>query len=86
MLLLDEPSAGLSPQAVEIIFDQLAAVKRRGVAIVMVEQNAQRALALADKGYVLDMGRNAYEGTGQTLLRDPKVAELYLGKSTAARE
>ena len=84
VLLLDEPSAGLSPQAVEIIFDQLAAVKRRGVAIVMVEQNAQRALALADKGYVLDMGRNAYEGTGQALLRDPKVAELYLGKSSAA--
>jgi ABC-type lipopolysaccharide export system ATPase subunit len=50
----------------------------------MVEQNAHRALALADTGYVLDMGRNAYVGPGRTLLRDPKVAELYLGKSTAA--
>jgi neutral amino acid transport system ATP-binding protein len=84
VVLLDEPSAGLSPQAVELVFDQLAAVKRRGIATVMVEQNAQRALALADRGYVLDMGRNAYEGTGQTLLRDPKVAELYLGRSIAA--
>ncbi|TML04132.1 MAG: ABC transporter ATP-binding protein [Actinobacteria bacterium] len=84
VLFLDEPSAGLSPQAVELVFDQLAAVKRRGIAVVMVEQNARRALALADTGYVLDMGRNAYVGPGRTLLRDPKVAELYLGKSTAA--
>jgi ABC-type branched-subunit amino acid transport system ATPase component len=84
VLLLDEPSAGLSPQAVELVFDQLTAVKSRGIAIVMVEQNAHRALALADTGYVLDMGSNAYQGTGQTLLRDPKVAELYLGRSTAA--
>ena len=84
VLLLDEPSAGLSPQAVELVFEQLAAVKHRGIAIVMVEQNAHRALTLADRGYVLDMGRNAYEGTGQMLLRNPKVAELYLGRSTAA--
>jgi len=83
-LLLDEPSAGLSPQAVALVFEQLAEVKRRGIAIVMVEQNARRALALADRGYVLDMGRNAYEGTGQSLLRDPKVEELYLGSSVTA--
>ncbi len=83
-LLLDEPSAGLSPQAVDLVFDQLAEVKRHGIAIVMVEQNARRALALADRGYVLDIGSNAYEGTGQSLLRDPKVAELYLGSSTTA--
>ena len=83
-LLLDEPSAGLSPQAVELVFNKLAEVKDRGIAIVMVEQNAIRALALADKGYVLDMGRNAYEGTGDSLLRDPKVTELYLGRSTIA--
>jgi ABC-type branched-subunit amino acid transport system ATPase component len=75
-LLLDEPSAGLSPQAVELVFDQLAEVKRRGIAIVMVEQNARRALSLADRGYVLDMGRNAYEGTGRSLLDDPKVTDL----------
>jgi neutral amino acid transport system ATP-binding protein len=84
-LLLDEPSAGLSPQAVDLVFDQLAEVKRRGIAIVMVEQNARRALALADRGYVLDMGSNAYEGTGQSLLGDPRVAELYLGSSTPPR-
>jgi ABC-type branched-subunit amino acid transport system ATPase component len=83
-LLLDEPSAGLSPQAVALVFDQLLAVKRRGIAIVMVEQNARRALELSDRGYVLDMGRNAYVGTGESLLRDPKVEELYLGTSTMA--
>ena len=83
-LLLDEPSAGLSPQAVDLVFKQLAGVKERGIAIVMVEQNAIRALSLADRGYVLDMGSNAYEGTGKALLRDPKVTELYLGRSTIA--
>jgi neutral amino acid transport system ATP-binding protein len=83
-LLLDEPSAGLSPQAVQLVFNKLAEVKDRGIAIVMVEQNATRALALADRGYVLDMGSNAYEGTGDSLLRDPKVTELYLGRSTIA--
>jgi ABC-type branched-subunit amino acid transport system ATPase component len=83
-LLLDEPSAGLSPQAVDLVFNQLADVKDRGIAIVMVEQNAIRALGLADRGYVLDMGANAYEGTGDSLLLDPKVTELYLGRSTIA--
>jgi neutral amino acid transport system ATP-binding protein len=83
-LLLDEPSAGLSPQAVELVFTQLAEINERGIAIVMVEQNARRALALADRGYVLDMGRNAYEGAGQALLNDPKVVELYLGGSRTA--
>jgi branched-chain amino acid transport system ATP-binding protein len=83
-LLLDEPSAGLSPQAVALVFRQLAEVNERGIAIVMVEQNARRALALADRGYVLDMGRNAHEGAGHALLHDHKVAELYLGGSTTA--
>jgi ABC-type branched-subunit amino acid transport system ATPase component len=78
-LLLDEPSAGLSPQAVQLVFDELQKVNQSGIAIVMVEQNARRALALADRGYVLDMGTNAYEGTGKQLLDDPKVVELYLG-------
>ncbi len=83
-LLLDEPSAGLAPQAIDLVFEQLDAIRERGISIVMVEQNAQRALELADTGYVLDMGRNAYEGNGRSLLRNPKVAELYLGRSTAA--
>ena len=84
-LLLDEPSAGLSPQAVQLVFDKLQEVNSDGIAIVMVEQNARRALALADRGYVLDMGTNAYEGTGKELLNDPKVAELYLGGRRRAR-
>ena len=84
-LLLDEPSAGLSPQAVQLVFDELQKVNEAGIAIVMVEQNARRALALADRGYVLDMGTNAYEGTGKELLNDPKVAELYLGGRRRAR-
>jgi ABC-type branched-subunit amino acid transport system ATPase component len=79
LLLLDEPSAGLSPQAMELVFDKLVEINALGVGIVMVEQNARRALALAHRGYVLDAGRNAVEGTGAELLHDPKVEQLYLG-------
>jgi ABC-type branched-subunit amino acid transport system ATPase component len=79
LLLLDEPSAGLSPQAMDTVFEKLVEINALGIGIVMVEQNARRALALAHRGYVLDTGRNAIEGTGAELLRDPKVAELYLG-------
>jgi branched-chain amino acid transport system ATP-binding protein len=81
LLLLDEPSAGLSPQAMETVFEKLVEINAIGIGIVMVEQNARRALALAHRGYVLDTGRNAIEGTGADLLRDPQVAELYLGGS-----
>jgi len=81
LLLLDEPSAGLSPQAMETVFDKLVEINAIGIGIVMVEQNARRALALAHRGYVLDTGRNAIEGSGADLLRDPQVAELYLGGS-----
>ena len=83
LLLLDEPSAGLSPQAVELVFGKLAEINALGITIVMVEQNARRALAVSDVGYVLDMGRNVYEGAGRDLLRDPRVAELYLGGRSA---
>ncbi len=79
LLLLDEPSAGLSPQAIDLVFDKLLEIRALGIAIVMVEQNARRALALADTGYVLDTGRNAYTGSGAQLLDDPRVVELYLG-------
>ena len=81
LLLLDEPSAGLSPQAMETVFEKLVEINAIGIGIVMVEQNARRALALAHRGYVLDAGRNAIEGSGADLLRDPQVAELYLGGS-----
>jgi branched-chain amino acid transport system ATP-binding protein len=83
LLLLDEPSAGLSPQAMDLVFDKLLEIRGLGVGILVVEQNARRVLALADTGYVLDMGRNAIEGTGAELLRDPKVTELYLGGAVA---
>jgi ABC-type branched-subunit amino acid transport system ATPase component len=79
LLLLDEPSAGLAPRAMDDVFAKLAEIRELGIAILVVEQNARRALALADRGYVLELGRNRYEGTGSGLLQDPKVAELYLG-------
>ena len=83
LLLLDEPSAGLSPQATDLVFAELERIRESGIGIVMVEQNARRALALSTRGYVLDMGRNAHEGTGADLLVDPRVAELYLGGMNA---
>jgi ABC-type branched-subunit amino acid transport system ATPase component len=83
LLLLDEPSAGLAPHAVELVFGKLAEINALGIGVVMVEQNARRALALAHTGYVLDMGRNAFSGRGEQLLHDPKVAELYLGGSSS---
>jgi neutral amino acid transport system ATP-binding protein len=79
ILLLDEPSAGLAPAFVEAIFERIAEINRHGVTIVMVEQNARRALGMSTRGYVLDVGQNRFEGRGEELLHDPKVAELYLG-------
>jgi branched-chain amino acid transport system ATP-binding protein len=79
VLLLDEPSAGLSPIMQDDVFERIAEINRAGVSVLMVEQNARRCLEIADRGYVLDQGRNAYEGAGRALLADPKVVELYLG-------
>jgi len=79
VLLLDEPSAGLAPAFVDAIFEKVEDVNRAGVTIVMVEQNARRALTMSDRGYVLDLGQDRFEGPGSELLNDPKVAELYLG-------
>jgi ABC-type branched-subunit amino acid transport system ATPase component len=79
ILLLDEPSAGLAPAFVEAIFEKIAEINQQGVTIVMVEQNARRALGMSSRGYVLDVGQNRFEGRGEELLKDPKVAELYLG-------
>jgi ABC-type branched-subunit amino acid transport system ATPase component len=79
VLLLDEPSAGLAPAFVDAIFEKVQEVNREGVTIVMVEQNARRALAMSTRGYVLDLGKDRFEGPGAELLSDPKVAELYLG-------
>jgi neutral amino acid transport system ATP-binding protein len=79
VLLLDEPSAGLAPAFVEAIFAKIAEINEAGVTVVMVEQNARRALGMSDRGYVLDVGQNRFQGPGRELLEDPKVAELYLG-------
>jgi branched-chain amino acid transport system ATP-binding protein len=79
VLLLDEPSAGLSPAFQDEVFINCRRINSVGVSIVMVEQNARRCLQVADRAFVLDQGTNAYSGTGQELLNDPKVIELYLG-------
>jgi len=79
VLLLDEPSAGLAPAFVDAIFEKTAEINKAGVTILMVEQNARRALEMSNRGYVLDLGQDRFEGPGQDLLDDPKVAELYLG-------
>jgi ABC-type branched-subunit amino acid transport system ATPase component len=79
VLLLDEPSAGLAPQVVGEVFETCEGINRAGITLVIIEQNARRALALADRGYVLEGGQNRYTGTGRELLDDPRVAELYLG-------
>ncbi len=79
LLLLDEPSAGLSPANVDVIFERIQLINSKGVAILMVEQNARRALAMSDRGYVLEMGQNRFTGPGRELLNDPKVIDLYLG-------
>jgi neutral amino acid transport system ATP-binding protein len=79
LLLLDEPSAALSPLLVNEVFSRIQQINDMGTAIALVEQNARKALAMADRGYVLDTGRDRFEGPGPTLLDDPKVGELYLG-------
>lgn len=79
LLLLDEPSAALSPILVNSVFEQIKAINQTGKAIVLVEQNAKKALMMADRGYVLENGRDRVEGSGIELLNDPKVGELYLG-------
>ena len=79
VLLLDEPSAGLSPVKQDETFLRVHEVNRAGVSVIMVEQNARRCLQICDRGYVLDQGKDAYTGTGRELLHDPKVIQLYLG-------
>lgn len=79
VLLLDEPSAGLSPANQDLIFEQVRAICDTGVSVLMVEQNARRCLQICDRAYVLDQGKDAHSGTGHDLLHDPKVVELYLG-------
>jgi ABC-type branched-subunit amino acid transport system ATPase component len=78
-LLVDEPSLGLSPKYVDLVFDKIRELSRLGLTLLLVEQNAALALETADRGYVLELGRNRYEGRGGDLLRDPEVRAVYLG-------
>jgi neutral amino acid transport system ATP-binding protein len=79
LLVLDEPSAALSPIMVANVFEQIQQIRSEGTAIILVEQNARQALKMSDRGYVLESGRDRFEGRGVDLLNDPKVGELYLG-------
>jgi branched-chain amino acid transport system ATP-binding protein len=79
LLLLDEPSLGLAPLVVKDIFDVIAELNRQGMTILLVEQNAKRALALAQRAYIIEQGRVTGEGSGQALLNDPQVQHAYLG-------
>jgi ABC-type branched-subunit amino acid transport system ATPase component len=86
VLLLDEPSAGLSPVRQDETFINVTEINRAGVSVLIVEQNARRCLQICDRGYVLDQGKDAYEGAGRELMNDPKVIELYLGTLAADQE
>ena len=85
LMLLDEPSAGLSPAMQDEVFERIAAINAEGVSILIVEQNAHKALRICDRGYVLDQGVVAYTGTGPELMHDPMVIELYLGSLARQR-
>jgi len=79
VLMLDEPTAGVSPIVMDELFDHILKVKKTNVAIIMVEQNAKQALSIADRGYVLVTGENKFSGTGKELLNDPEVRRSFLG-------
>jgi branched-chain amino acid transport system ATP-binding protein len=79
LLMLDEPSLGLAPKIVEVVFEQIQLIHQSGTTIFLVEQNARRALSIADRAYVLELGRIRYHGSGQELLNDPEVQRAYLG-------
>jgi len=79
LLLLDEPTLGLSPAFKKLIFDKIIEINKKGVTILMVEQNARKSLELSDRAYVLELGRNKLMGKGKELLHDKRVQKLYLG-------
>ncbi|MFB6122860.1 MAG: ABC transporter ATP-binding protein [Haloferacaceae archaeon] len=81
VLLIDEPSAGLAPQLIDRAFDHVKRVRDAGTAVLMVEQNVTAALRIADRGYVLDMGENRFEGDADAMLDSDRVRELYMGKA-----
>jgi neutral amino acid transport system ATP-binding protein len=79
MMILDEPSAALSPILVNNVFEQIQAINKQGIGIMLVEQNARKALQMSHRGYVMESGSDRFSGRGQELLDNPKVGELYLG-------
>jgi len=79
LLLLDEPTAGLAPMFIDLILDKVQEINDTGVTILMVEQNAKKALAMSDRGYVLAAGEKKYEDSGRALLENEEVAQLFLG-------
>jgi len=79
LVLLDEPSLGLAPIIVDMIFDQIIEIGKSGSSVLLVEQNARKALSISHRGYVLELGRNRLTGTGQDLLESDEVRRLYLG-------
>ncbi|HEY8497300.1 MAG TPA: ABC transporter ATP-binding protein [Limnochordales bacterium] len=79
LLLLDEPTAGLSPKFAELVLEKVGEINQRGVSVLMIEQNARAGLAISHRGYVLTMGRNRLDDTGQNLLANEEVGRLFLG-------
>ncbi len=79
LLLLDEPSLGLAPKLVDVVFDLIRRINARGITVLLVEQNAYKALALAQTAYVIESGSNQLEGPGRELLTDPRIKAAYLG-------
>ncbi len=79
VLMLDEPTAGVSPIVMDELFDRILEIRETGVAVLMVEQNARQALNIADRGYVLVTGENRFTDTGEALLANPEVRKSFLG-------
>jgi branched-chain amino acid transport system ATP-binding protein len=79
LLMLDEPTAGLSPLVMDELFDRILDIKRAGIGIIIVEQNARQALEIADTGYVLVNGENRYTDTGEALIANPEVRKSFMG-------
>ncbi len=85
LLLMDEPSLGLSPRVVDTVFDTIQAIRKDGVAVLLVEQNVVRALEIAERGYVLEGGKIVRRGSGEELLDDPEVRQAYLGRTAGSK-
>jgi branched-chain amino acid transport system ATP-binding protein len=86
LLLVDEPSLGLDPRMVELVFETIQTINREGTTVLMVEQNAKKALSVCHHAFVLELGRNRFEGTGRDLLENPEVRRHYLGGAEGLRD